>query len=62
MYGYENAEIGVCVDMNPNSKVHGDNMGPIWGWQDQGGLHVGPMNFSIREYAVLPEWTFPLYR
>ena len=26
----------------PNSKVHGANMGPIWGWQDPGGPHVGP--------------------
>ena len=29
------------------SKVHGANMGPIWGPQDPGGLHVGPMNFAI---------------
>ena len=28
---------------NPDSKVHGVNMGPIWGWQDPGGPHVGPM-------------------
>ena len=28
-------------------KVHGDNMGPIWGRQDPGGPHVGPMNFVI---------------
>ena len=28
----------------PNSKVHGANMGPIWGRQDPGGPHVGPMN------------------
>ena len=32
---------------DPDSKVHGANMGPIWGWQDLGGLHVGPMNFAI---------------
>ena len=31
----------------PNSKVHGVNMGPIWGRQDSGGPHVGPMNFAI---------------
>ena len=30
-----------------NSKVHGANMGPIWGRQDPGGPHVGPMNFAI---------------
>ena len=31
----------------PDSKVHGANMGPIWGWQDPGGPHVGPINFAI---------------
>ena len=36
----------VCIlDDIPDSKVHGANMGPIWGWQDPGGPHVGPMNF-----------------
>ena len=29
----------------PDSKGHGANMGPIWGQQDPGGSHVGPMNF-----------------
>ena len=31
----------------PGSKVRGANMGPIWGRQDPGGPHVGPMNFAI---------------
>ena len=31
----------------PDSKVQGANMGPIWGRQDPGGPHVGPMNFVI---------------
>ena len=31
----------------PDSKAHGTNMGPIWGRQDPGGPHVGPMNFAI---------------
>ena len=31
----------------PVSKVHGANMGPIWGRQDPGGPHVGPMNLAI---------------
>ena len=31
----------------PDSKVPGANMGPIWGRQDPGGPHVGPMNFAI---------------
>ena len=34
---------------NPDSKVHGANMGPIGGRQDPGGLHVGPMNLAIWE-------------
>ena len=33
--------------VSPDSKVHGTNMGPIWGQQDPGGPHVGPMNFAI---------------
>ena len=36
-----------CPLYTPNSKVHGANMGPIWGRQDPGGPHVGPMNFAI---------------
>ena len=35
----------ICVI--PDSKVHVVNMGPIWGRQDPGGPHVGPMNFAI---------------
>ena len=31
----------------PDSKVHGANMGPIWGQQDPGGHHVGRMNVDI---------------
>ena len=31
----------------PDSKVPGATMGPIWGQQDPGGPHVGPMNFAI---------------
>ena len=31
----------------PDSKVDGDNMGPIWDRQDPGGPHVGPMNLAI---------------
>ena len=31
----------------PDSKVLGANMGPIWGRQDPGGPHIGPMNFAI---------------
>ena len=38
----------------PDSKVHGAYMGPIWGRQDPGGRHVGPMNFVIWGYL---DWT-----
>ena len=31
-----------CTD----SKVHGANMGPTWGREDPGGLHVGLMNLA----------------
>ena len=31
----------------PDNKVHVAHMGPIWGRQDPGGPHVGPMNFAI---------------
>ena len=31
----------------PDSKVHWANIGPIWGRQNPGGPHVGPMNFVI---------------
>ena len=33
----------------PVNKVHGANMGPIWGRQDPDGPHVGPMNLAIRD-------------
>ena len=38
------------VETTPDSKVHGANMGPIWGRQDPGGPHFGPMNFVIWGY------------
>ena len=43
---------------NPDSKVHGANMGPIWGRQDPGGPLVGPMNLTIREWAgdIIKKW------
>ena len=37
----------IYLKMSPHSKVHGANMGPIWGRQDPGGSKVGPMNFAI---------------
>ena len=34
-----------CI--TPDSKVHGINMGPIWGRQYPGGTHLGPMNVAV---------------
>ena len=33
---------------NPDSKVHGANMGPTWVLSAPDGTHVGPMNLAIR--------------
>ena len=41
---------GVLKQRNPDSKVHGANMGPIWGRQDPVGPPVGPMNFATWEW------------
>ena len=35
------------IQLVPDSKFHGANMGPIWVRQDPGGPHVGPMNLAI---------------
>ena len=41
---------------DPDSKVHGANIGPIWGRQDPGGPHVGP-----RELCYLGRRTWKLH-
>ena len=46
------ASVTFYVLYSPDSKIHWDNMGPIWGRQDPGGPHIGPMNFAIGE--VIP--------
>ena len=38
---------------NPDSKVHGANMGPTWVLSAPDGPHVGPMNLAIREGIVV---------
>ena len=38
---------GLNMLNTPDSKVHGANMGPIWGRQDPDGPHVVPMNLVI---------------
>ena len=35
------------IEHSPDSKVPGAKIGPIWGRQDPGGPHVGPMNLAI---------------
>ena len=42
----------------PGNKVHGANMGPIWGRLDPGGPHVGPMNFAIWDIYAERWWFF----
>ena len=44
---------GALAIVNPDIKVHGANMGPIWSRQDPGGTHVGPINFAIWEYIIV---------
>ena len=41
-------------ETHPDNKVHGINMGPIWGQQDPVGHHVGPMNFAVCAYLNSP--------
>ena len=41
-----------ATSLIPESKVHGANMGPIWGRQDPGGPHVGPVNFAIWDMSL----------
>ena len=36
---------------NPDSKIHGANMGPTWGRQDPGGTHVCHVNLAIWVYV-----------
>ena len=47
-------------ESDPESKVHGANMGPIWGRQDKGGPHVGPVNFVFWE--AIPVESFLVHK
>ena len=40
------------IKHTPDSKVHGANMGLIWGRQDSGEPYVGPMNFAIWHFIT----------
>ena len=60
IHNFHGLEYPVLVAMQnengiyPDSKVHGANMGPIWGRQDPGGPRVGHMNFVI--WVLLYIW------
>ena len=43
-------------EINPDSKIHGANMGPTWVLSAPDGPHVGPMNLAIREYISYLLW------
>ena len=45
----------------PDSKVHGANMGPIWGRQDPGGPHVDTMDFVIWDWIQEPRRKWQIY-
>ena len=42
-----NSHLSGCIIRSRDSRIHGANMGPIWGLQGPGGPHVGPMNLAI---------------
>ena len=46
----------------PDSKVHGANIGPMWGRQDPGGPHVGPVNFALWvQLGELYVWSYEIF-
>ena len=49
-------------DNTRDSKVHEANKGPIWGRQDPGGPHVGPMNLAIRDLTPNNAYRVELFR
>ena len=46
-------QAALVFQFNPDSKVHGANMGSIWGRQDPGEPHVGPINFVIHVFEFM---------
>ena len=42
-------EYGDLMNVIPDSKVHGANMGPTWVLSAPGVPHVGPMNLAVRD-------------
>ena len=43
----QNFDVLSLFEASSDNKVHGANMGPIWGRQDPGVSHVVPVNFAI---------------
>ena len=41
-----------ATDKTPDRKVHGANMGPIWGRQGPSGPHFGSMNLAIWDRSL----------
>ena len=50
-----------CYDWqnNPDSKVHGANMGPTWVLSAPGGPHVGPVNLAIKDRIGSSDGSLP---
>ena len=46
------------LHLSSDSKVHGAIMGPIWGRQDPGGPHVGPMNIAFWDIYACGRWQY----
>ena len=44
--------VSTYAETSHDSKVHGANMGPIWGRQDPGGTLIGPMNLTIWDIST----------
>ena len=45
----EKLTLKLAMNNNPDSKIHGANMGPTWVLSAPVEPQVGPMNFAIRE-------------
>ena len=54
---------GVVRDLHiPDSKIHGANVGLIWGRQDPGGPHVGHSNLAIWDEMFICSNNHHLYQ
>ena len=67
---FNRIESFLCSLMIPDSKVHGDNMWPIWDQKGPVGYHVGPMNFAIWDgfknwtttpYVIMFQWNIKYF-